>query len=94
LKCLLITSNVGDLFESEKNQQVIDSWTVLMQQLIRKHDPDFVAFTLQEIGGKDSAFLQPLPYFYETFAEQILETGKGRQKKKSEIIIKQMTRLK
>jgi inositol-1,4,5-trisphosphate 5-phosphatase len=66
---LVLTANVGSLFEEPK---LIPGWAIEIKQVIEKYAPDFIEFTFQEIGGKDSAFLATLPIFETAVVENFI----------------------
>eukprot|EP00005_Dracoamoeba_jomungandri_P004839 CAMPEP_0174251312 /NCGR_PEP_ID=MMETSP0439-20130205/1171_1 /TAXON_ID=0 /ORGANISM="Stereomyxa ramosa, Strain Chinc5" /LENGTH=397 /DNA_ID=CAMNT_0015331587 /DNA_START=31 /DNA_END=1221 /DNA_ORIENTATION=- len=66
----LLTSNIGNLFE---HPSIIGHWCTVVALALRQKDADFVGFSFQEIGGKDSAYLDPLPTFCKAFETRILQ---------------------
>jgi len=71
LRCLVITANIGSLFESP---QLIPGWCTEVGTIIRSCKPEFLEFTFQEIGGKDSAFMKNLSEFEKLFTEKIIHS--------------------
>uniref|UniRef100_A0A1I8F899 Inositol-polyphosphate 5-phosphatase n=1 Tax=Macrostomum lignano TaxID=282301 RepID=A0A1I8F899_9PLAT len=50
LKTLLISANVGSLFDDPEN--LFKKWLNQFYQVVRDKDPDFIALHCQEVGGK------------------------------------------
>ncbi|PAA89461.1 hypothetical protein BOX15_Mlig000302g1 [Macrostomum lignano] len=57
LKTLLISANVGSLFDDPEN--LFKKWLNQFYQVVRDKDPDFIALHCQEVGGKN--FAQSMP---------------------------------
>lgn len=70
IRGLIISSNVGSLFESPK---LIPGWCIEISKIIQKHDPNFIKLGFQEIGGKDSAFMENITIFQENIIKTILQ---------------------
>ena len=51
VKCLLITQNVGMIFESSPD--VLKAWARQLATWVEAAGADFVALHFQELGGKD-----------------------------------------
>jgi len=66
---LLITANVGTIFE---HPNLLQGWFYEVLIPIQKFKPNIIAFSLQEIGGKDSASLGNLNLFCQYFYDEII----------------------
>ncbi|CAK8688892.1 unnamed protein product [Clavelina lepadiformis] len=68
LNCLIVTANVGTLFEDPEGIQ--DAWIGEVTKVVKKHEPNFIALHCQEIGGKDyKSSLDPVNAFFKKFID-------------------------
>jgi len=67
---LLITANIGSLFE---HPRMIQGWCAEMLNVMQKHNPNIVVFGFQALGGKDSASLHNMELFCEWFSKLIVK---------------------
>lgn len=65
-KMLLITANVGSIFENL--DELVDNWLDEFAKKINEFKPDFVALHMQEVGGKNyKESMQLITPFFKRF---------------------------
>ncbi|KAL3981593.1 Endonuclease/Exonuclease/phosphatase family protein [Acanthocheilonema viteae] len=74
MKFLLITANVGSLFE--ESSRIHNAWLATFTQIIKESNAHFIAIHMQEVGGKNSEeCIGQVPAFLDHIAASMHEMG-------------------